>query len=380
MKLRYIANLGIALLAIAISAIAMENGLIYAARSGWISVDLNPMSGFWADINPDFGVWHRANTTFDHLAPCFHVSYTANSYGAVDKERTPRSGDSRVVVLGDSMMEGYSLNRQDRLSDRLEQKTGVEYMNFATAQGFGPIQYMLMYETMAGKFDHDAVLVGFLPENDFTDSDWEIGQKVFYNRYRPYFVRNGGKLELIHFSEAFLETSQKPKHWYLAPFDYLWNDTMTFRTARKAYSLYRYQTMVDNKIVRDAWALTPKVRSFYYDYSPADLEMAKVALARLVKSANGRPVVVIGIPMLRDLMNFKERGAPPFTADMEKMGREAGFQFVDLLPEFAKKEDSWSSFYHSCDHHWTPMANAYAAEIIAPVMEQAVIKGRSTVR
>ena len=36
---------------------------------------------------------------------------------------------------------------------------------------------------LAKKFDHDVMLVGFLPEHAFTNSVWEIGQKAFCNRH-----------------------------------------------------------------------------------------------------------------------------------------------------------------------------------------------------
>ena len=72
---------------------------------------------------------------------------------------TKQSADRRVVVLGDSVMEGLTLETPERLSNLLEGITGVEHMNFATSQTFGPIQYLLAYETLAKKFDHDVVLI-----------------------------------------------------------------------------------------------------------------------------------------------------------------------------------------------------------------------------
>jgi hypothetical protein len=210
------------LLAIALSALLLEFGLSVAAQQGWIEIDINPLNGFWADMNPDFGVWHRSNASYTHAKSCFRVTYTTNSYGAIDKERTKQSANPRVVVLGDSMMEGFTLETPDRLSNLLESMTGIEHMNFATSQTFGPVQYLLVYETLAKNFAHDAVLVGFLPENDFTDSNWEIGKKAFYNRYRPYFVGSNGKYELVHFNKAYFDVPQTA-NWLTEPFLYLWN-------------------------------------------------------------------------------------------------------------------------------------------------------------
>ena len=346
---KYLKNASVCLVAIVVSALLLEFGLRAAAQVGWIEIDINPLNGFWADMNPDFGVWHRPNASYTHEKSCFRVTYTTNSYGAIDKERSEQSADPRVVVLGDSMMEGYTLETPERLSNRLEKMTGVEHMNFATSQTFGPVQYLLVYETLAKRFAHDVVLVGFLPENDFTDSNWEIGQKAFYNRYRPYFVGSNGSYELVHFNKAYFDVPQTDQDWL----GYLWNNTMTLRAIRRAYAVHRFRTVVDDQIVQAAEPLTKGVRSFYYDYDQADLAITRYTLNRLVRAADGRPVVIVTIPMLRDLQNLHDRGQPPLPTWFGQMGKELGFVYVDLLPVLAANAGDWDSYYHECDHHWT---------------------------
>jgi hypothetical protein len=370
---RYLKNASICLVAIVVSAFLLEFGLQAAAQLGWIEIDINPLNGFWADMNPDFGVWHRSNASYTHEKSCFRVTYTTNSYGAIDKERSEQSADPRVVVLGDSMMEGYTLETPERLSNRLETMTGVEHMNFATSQTFGPVQYLLVYETLAKRFAHDIVLVGFLPENDFTDSNWEIGQKAFYNRYRPYFVGADGGYELVHFNKAYFDVPQAGQGWLA----YLWNNTMTARAVRRAYAIHRFRTVIDDQIVQAAEPLTKGVRSFYYDYDRADQAITRYTLNRLVRAADGRPVVIVTIPMLRDLLNLKDRGQPPLPAWFGQMSRELGFTYMDLLPVLAANEGDWSGYYHACDHHWTSKANALVAKALAPVMEEAVASAKA---
>ena len=83
-------------------------------------------------------------------------------------------------------------------------------MNFATSQTFGPVQYLLVYQTLAKRFAHDVVLVGFLPENDFTDSNWEIGQKAFYNRYRPVLRRRRRRLRAGALQQGLFRRPRRP--------------------------------------------------------------------------------------------------------------------------------------------------------------------------
>lgn len=371
-------NALLCVVAIATSALLLEFGLRLAARQGWIEIDINPLKGFWADTNPDWGVWHRPNASFTHEKSCFRVTYRSNSYGAMDQERSREAADPRVVVLGDSMMEGLTLETPTRLSNRLEKLTGIAHLNFASSQTFGPVQYLLVYEKLAKKFAHDVVLVGFLPENDFTDSNWEIGQKAFYNRYRPYFVGGDGKYALVHFNEAYFEGAQ-PRHGatWQQPFLWLWDNSMTIRAARRAWAIRRFRTVVDDQIVQAAEPLTKGIRSFYYDYDDKDKDITRFTLARLMQAVEGRPVVILTIPMQRDLLNLKDRGPPPLPAWFDAMSRELGFTYLDLMPVLAAHPEEWDNYYHRCDHHWTAKANQLVLPVVAPVIEQAIAAARA---
>jgi hypothetical protein len=114
------------------------------------------------------------------------------------------------------------------------------------------------------------------------------------------------------------------------------------------------------------------VRSFYYDYNQADQAITRYTLDRLVRAADGRPVVILTIPMLKDLQNLRHRGQPPLPAWFGDMSRQLGFTYVDLLPVLAAHPSDWNSYYHECDNHWTSKANAVVAEALAPVMREAV--------
>ena len=125
---------------------------------------------YWADIHRSFGTWHRPGSRYRHQSACFDVAYTANSYGARDKERDLKTHAPRFIVLGDSFVEGYGLERGHRLSDRLEARSGIAHLNFGVGGDVGPIQYYLIYETLARRFSHEGVLVGVFPANDFKDA------------------------------------------------------------------------------------------------------------------------------------------------------------------------------------------------------------------
>jgi hypothetical protein len=276
------------------------------------------------------------------------------------------------MVLGDSMMEGYTIETPQRLSNLLERYTGVEHLNFATSQIFGPVQYLLLYEKFGRNFDHDVVLLGFLPYNDFTDSNFAIGQRAFYNRYRPYFVGSNGRYDLVHYNTAYFDASQSGRPSDFDPLLYLWNNSMAVRAMRRAWAVYRYRTVIDNQVVQAADPLTKWVRSYYYDYTLADLDITRYTLSRLIAAANGKPVVIATIPMKHDLENLRDRGPPPLPIWFRSMSEELGFTYVDLLPVLSAHPEEWSSYYHTCDNHWTAKANALAAKVLVPVIEEAL--------
>ena len=119
-------------------------------------------NGFDTDINPAFGIWHRPNSRYLHQGGCFSVEYTTNSYGARDVERSLHSTQPRTIMLGDSFIEGYCQSNKARLSNLLEKRTGREHLNFGASGGFSPLQYALVYRTMAANFDHKSCVGGRL--------------------------------------------------------------------------------------------------------------------------------------------------------------------------------------------------------------------------
>jgi hypothetical protein len=91
-----------------------------------------------------------------------------------------------------------------------------------------------------------------------------------------------------------------------------------------------------------------------------------------VRAADGRPAVIVTISFKRDLLNLRDRGAPPLPAWFRQMSKDLGFTFADLLPILAASPSDWESYYHECDHHWTAKANVPVAKALAPVMEQVL--------
>ena len=302
---------------------------------------------FWSETMPEFGIWHQPSSSGTIKKGCFEVEYHSNSYGAVDVERKKSSSNPRIVVLGDSFIEGYGVSQDTRLTSILESQSGIEHLNFGTSGVFGPAQYYLLYKSLASQFDHSAILVGVLPDNDFLDDDITYGRSAYYDMYRPYFVEADSGYKLTYFREHFpagkIPTVRRIER-FLREYSY---------AANAAYWLYRAK----------AHQLRPEGYSGYYDYTPSQLSRLRYVLTLLKDAAPGKQVVVFTIPRKGDFLRA-QGGPPPLRNELHKMSEQLHFQYIDLLPHMQATSDSVGNLYLPCDGHWNDKGHRRAAEIL----------------
>ncbi len=307
---------------------------------------------FHSDINKDFGVWHKPNSSYQHQKTCFNVKYTSNQFGARDQERKIATTNERVVVLGDSFIEGFGVEKEFRLTDLLESSTGIEHLNFGTSGNFGTIQQSILYKSLAIRFKHNYVLIGFLPNNDFKDDDLSFGMRVYSKRYRPYYKGSYPNYKVIYFKSDFNSTTSIT-HSLKA---YLRNYTFSYNVASyfKRLFIYKRQQGAENY-------------SGYFDYTPEELLRTRYSIKSIVDTANShnKKVFLFTIPVKNDFTRAgNENEAPPLYLDFKKMSKEIGFEYIDLLPYMMNEIDEEKSFFHTCDGHWNAYGNKVASKIL----------------
>ena len=314
---------------------------------------------FWVDNNPAFGTWHRPNGHFIHKSGCYSVEYDTNSYGARDVERSLHSSAPRTIVLGDSMIEGVGQPADKRLTNILERDTGHEYLNFGSGS-FGPLQYALLYKTMAVKFDHNFVLVGVVPDNDFHDMDYSFqkahGQK---EEYRPYYADDLSVFYSGHFNpnegEGFWDHVEAILRAYLA----------SYHIGQYIYSQSYW------------WRVSPY--SGYHDYNNVDITRLERALddIKATADAHGAKMGVILIPHAIDFQRAHATGINPLAPLLEKWGEAHDVAVKDLLPEMDAMSGENFLAYSLCDGHWSERGNAAVAQILEPWIQQIYV-GKAT--
>lgn len=334
----------------ALSAIAILTKTIPANVPSYLAPTFKP---FWTVENPHFGVWHAPNAEHVHVTACYSLRYQSNSYGARDQERPLISEESRVLVLGDSFIEGFGLERKARLTELLEDQIRIPHLNFGTSGGFGPAQYLQLYRHLAKPFSHDEVLVGLLPDNDFLDNDLEHARANNDPGYKPVFVQDQDRYRLEIMNKDALGTPER-------------DNRRAFR--RGLRNIARNLTFSANaidylKAMSKVWSSTGPLAyannreySGYYDATAEQVRRVTFVLNELVDEAAPRPVRIVLIPRLSDIATYQQRGPSSLAEIFSEIT-----SVVDLLPVFADHPNP-EKLYNACDGHWSAAGAALAAE------------------
>ena len=319
------------------------------------------------DNNPFFGVWHKFNGQFNHKRECFDVVYNFNSYGARDKERSQKSKYPRGIILGDSFIEGFGLEDDSRISNILEEKIGREILNFGTSGNFGTTQMALLYENLAAKFDHEFLIIGLFPHNDFDDNSIEVGHSKYPSRYRPYRIINkeSGSYELIYFLKDL-----KNSYWY--------PDNIK-KSYLKFLSIFKRMThtgtvlsTLKNKIMDK-----PDIKFRFAEYSNKEFDIIKYDLLNIFDKSEGKSIFVFAIPSSFDF-NYALNGKLNFNKlgnELKKFCNKNNMEYIDIFSKLLESYNSknFNNLYLSCDGHFSKEGNTKSAEIIYKYIKSSTL-------
>jgi lysophospholipase L1-like esterase len=307
--------------------------------------ELTPLSQ-WRTSGEPWGAWHKPDSQTRHMKACFNAIYRANAFGARDKPRgLAAASHPRTVVLGDSFVEGVGVAAEQRLTDWLEAKTGREFLNFGGVD-FGPLQYQILYQQLAQRFEHDAVLVFVLPDNDFSDNDPKIWSGA--KRYRPVYGADGG----VVYPPRPERKADADKSWLPRGFwTYFWS----------------YGAVTDLRHVlasREARPPSPAGGfSGYRDATPEQIAHVLGSLAEIKRAAGNKAMAVVLIPRPNDVAAFAQNPHLPVAEAFQRFGWEQGVTVLDLLPVMAAAADP-ATLYLPCDGHWSARGHQVAAEAV----------------
>jgi lysophospholipase L1-like esterase len=151
----------------------------------------HPMFG-WEKIPEGGGWFHR---------PEYRTYVRFNSKGLRDQEHPyeKRAGTFRVLILGDSFVEGYSVDSTDLVSEILETELNkarpgptIEVINGGTS-GYSTDQEFLFYREEGAKYTPDLVIL-MMFHNDI----YYNAQPLYRDYAKPLFVVQDGQLALTN--------------------------------------------------------------------------------------------------------------------------------------------------------------------------------------
>ncbi len=332
-----------------LTLILLEASIAIATNLGKINIlmptySLNYPERFMPERSMIFGHRHAPNSSFRVKKNCIDNYYQFNEFGFRDSLPNLRSTDKRVVVIGDSFMEGVGVAENERLSDVIESSTGITHINFGMADK-GTTQAFVIYDSLASKFDHDMVLFSIFPQNDVIDDDPSRGKSA--TSIRPCWVGNYPDFELQFVPEdapSHKNTNELKK--FLKRFTYSYDALFSLKEAVK----YRLHT--DSKKVLDG----------YFNYSNIHLDRIKHSILKLQQSAKSKSITIICIPAHIDFSMSKD-DRTSIEEPLSFFCDSIGVEFIGLKKGFqSQSSDPRSDFYLSCDAHWNPLGHQVAAQ------------------
>ncbi len=329
----------------------------------------------WRTERDVWGAWHIPNARAIGVNACAQVEYMSNEVGARDADFLRETMAKRFILLGDSFAEGYGVGYEDTAQRLIEKGVGAELLNFGSAGNVGPLQYWLIYEGLAKQYKHDGVIIFFLPDNDFSDNDYdywsELGRTYvgFYSfdgndkteRYRPYYRKvSEGNYDFFIPGNARKRYYSPSVKSYLKDYFWFMNGIRTLKLVLMSRKIREYQSESTPSGPKDVY-------SGYFDASQSQQEAAIYFIDKIIMSATSKNILLVSIPRPEDFarvdsgMQRKEMlWWNSFQTAKERLGKQV--VFLDLLDY---KPTNISELFGSCDGHWSPVGNKWAAEVVS---------------
>jgi hypothetical protein len=344
--------------------------------------------------HPEYGFFHRPGARGWIQTPEYTSYVRMSSQGLRDREiPVPKpEGTYRLLVLGDSFVEGAQVAMDETLPKQLERLLGggqggnrpLDAVNAGNA-GFGTAQELLFLEREGPVYRPDLVILVFYVDNDAANNGIRIARK--YNldtTHRPFFVLDDNN-QLRPTPLAPIEPEP-----YGAVRDLLRNHSLIFAVSENLMtakvSAKRYHAMRMDKDPTMYRIDPPNEWKAAWEVTEALL-----ARARTSAEAIGAELLVVAAPSQFQIYDedFSELLKTGNQSEREKYSQEApnrrlaevaeraNVRLLDLLPGIrAAAATSDTPLYYREDGHWTPAGHALAARLVnAYLHEEGLISG-----
>lgn len=330
-----------------ITFLLLEVSLFFLVKLGFLNMITPtynlPEYGYFSPVRSNlFGYQHQPNSTYKINKSCFTTEYSFNSLGFRDNEHAKSSNRPRVMVIGDSFMEGLGVSEDQRLSSLLEKETNIEHLNFAMSNK-GTCQEFIIYDSIASKFQHDVVLWSIFPQNDLSDDDPTVKDE---DNIAPCWSGNYPNYELTFFPKQAPQIKRKSfLKRFLKNYTYSYNALFLLKESLKKQKDYK--------------------PIGYFDYSKSQLDRVKYSILKLKEAAKNKKIVIICIPSHLELAySYDPKNQQTIENELMEFCSQLDIEFIGLYPYFKQSKSTVEDLYLECDSHWNPFGHKKTMEIL----------------
>lgn len=351
--------------------------LLCEAVLSWVKPQVYRRPRVW-QFDPELGWSHIPSSSGWLVTPEFAVEFRINSAGLRDREfqleKSP--GVRRILVFGDSFVEGWGVRQEETVSEQLEERLyEVEVLNFGVA-GYGTDQEWLLFEKAGQRCQPDLVVV-FFYGNDLWNN--AARQGIGAERgYKPFFqVEPDGQLRLggVPVKKLDFWDQEASLPWPRQLERYLqqhWHFYVLLRKAvapeipvkqQQEYYAGLYGSQDDPRWAR-VWELTGRIlREFAARAERAGARMLLVYVPAIVQIEEEDWQMK---RQLHGLMGEYDLLKPD--RQLARFCHQYHIPLLDLYEPFKQAASSQKLYFR--DSHWNAQGHALAAEQLAAYLSQ----------
>jgi len=324
--------------------------------------------------------WRKIpNRKGHHKTLEYEVWENINSQGVRGPEYPVKkdSGEHRIIVLGDSFSEGYTVGFDSLFSEVLEKnlretkpEQRTQVINFGTG-GYSTDQELLCFERDAVHYQPDETVLMFC-----VNDPWFNNQSRYYSRgFKPMFEQAGDSLRLTNVPVP----TMAERSFFSKTKDWLLDNSELVRRLKNVRDNARYAA--SGQAVPDEWRIYQKEKT-------AEMEAAWQMTAKLLEhlrqkvDATGSNLVVFYIPEKievydadwQEFLKTYSLSDGKFEATvardrLQEICDSLSIRLIDPTPVFIEKSKYSPPFYFKHDWHWNEHGHQLAGEVLAAYFE-----------